>query len=188
MRTLALCVVCVLSVASQDKRVFTDLTRGYSIDCSKLLNITAGSRNRNRSIRDTSYLAVYFAGARVLFGEFQGIESKVGSGFREFAKDVSISWCGSGGPDESTWAEDIDSIEVKANKHGVTYARLFLRRRTSSESGNESEIVGPFYVIDISTSRSRQSLFLRWQFDWRPSSAQIKACEAIVDGIKMLRR
>lgn len=170
----------------QQMPTFVDQQRGFAIEYQGMFSFKPGSYALNPSDADTHYVAVFHSGERILFGDFDEISPQL-SNFRSHAIRLCIGSEVADGPDGSSWCEDIDSAIVRQNRFGVTYVELFLLKRSEGIDGSESEIVGPYYVIDISTKRSRQSLFLNWRPNWSPTKYQIDASRAIVENLRLIR-
>ncbi|MFH0991776.1 MAG: hypothetical protein V1799_17345 [bacterium] len=187
MRYLYIVIFFCGSLLSQERSIFVDSRRGYAIEYSDFFSLKGGSYSSNPAKVDTHYIAVIHNSQRILFGEFDDILADF-TDFRSNAINLAIRCSAADGPDGSTYCEDIDSAQVKRNKFGVTYVELFLRKRAEGLGGPRSEIVGPYFVIDISFGNIKESLYLDWRPNWKPTSIQTRVSRSIVENIKIFKR
>lgn len=179
MKYLGLMILLSAPLLSQDMSTFVDSTHGYVIQYPSFISL--GTKP------DYPGPIVYSDGKWIIALDDSEIPSDQPN-FRSFAISLAILSCAADGPDGSQWAQDVDSAQVKKNKYGITYVELFLKKSETFDSKSKSEIVGPFFVIDISSSNKKQALMLDWRPNWMPTPIQVKACRAIVENIKSLNR
>jgi hypothetical protein len=130
-------------------------------------------------------IVVHSNGKRIIFiDDYEIMPGQ--SDIRSFATEIAIQSCAADGPDGSQWAEDIDSAIVKKNSHGVTHVELHLRKLETFQLNSRSEIVGPFFVVDLSSAKRRHCVMLDWRPDWKPTAIQISACRSIIENITLL--
>jgi hypothetical protein len=189
MKYLILLILLPYLLLAQHKSIFADSSRGYLIEYPNSFSLKGGSYALHPTKVDTNYIAFFYDGKRVLFGDFNKIDQ---SDFKSHAINLTIGWSAADGPNGSTYCKNIDSVKIEKNKYGVIYAELFLRKisekyRKSKSEIEKSEIVGPYFVVDISTKNKRQSLYLNWRANWKPTLIQTKLSKVIVDNIKLIK-
>ncbi len=185
MKFLSLILLLSVPAFSQLDSTFVDSTLGYLIKYPSFISI-------NRTA-DYGGAKVWHDRKVIVFLDDDAEKLTDHPSFRSYAIDLAINSCAADGPDGSQWAEDIDSAMVHKNGYAVNYVELFLRLNESvyfaDSNSNErtSKIVGPFFVIDLSTSQRRQSLFLDCRPHWPPTRIQTKACRSIVKNIRLIK-
>jgi len=181
-----LLVVMLLSgvVFCQQRPAFVDRARGYAIEYPESVSVKAGSYSTS-SAADTHYVAVFYGTEEILSGDFDDMWPHHFD-FRSYAVDLAIRSSTADGPDGSVFCEDIDSVRVKRNKHGVRYAEIFLQKHSEGGDGSRSEIVGPYFVIDISAAIGKRSLYLDWRPNWKPTAVQTNTARYIAEHIRLL--
>jgi len=189
MKYLLLSVIFFALAISQDKSMFVDYRRGYEIPMPINTSLRGGCYHwpTHPDNTDTNYIKIMYQGKKIIYGEFTDIPFPK-TDFRKYAINLAIGRSAADGPDGSTYCKNIDSAKVKRNKYGVAYVELFLRRFDEHNGKTQSEIVGPYFIIDISSEHLAQSLFLDWRVSDKPTKIQVGVSRSIAENIKLLHK
>jgi hypothetical protein len=180
------------NTTQSDKSTFTDLKNGYKINVSKDVSLRGGCYHwpTHPDNTDTGYIKILYKEKRIIFGDFEEIKNPIknDSDFMKFCIERGILSSSADGPDGGTYCENIDSGSVKVNQYGVKYAVIFLKKFETYYDSTINYIAGPYYFIDISNEKKKQTIYLDCRpNDGLPSVDQVNVSKEIINNIKLIK-